>query len=157
MPVGCATSLFKGDQVATSAADADGREPVWNFRAAQIRVYPSSRFKLREGAAVLDLRLELTDDMGDAVKAVGQAQVELYQGGEPNRPSLDRKLYVWQIPLRTLTHQRMHWDSITRAYVFQLVLDEIPQRSRYATVVVNLTLEDGRRLNTRQVIAVDVE
>jgi|GEM_PF-1220847 len=147
---------FKGNAVDPSGSmtsTASG-EPVWQLQAVTMRVYPSSRFRIDSGQAILDARIELRDGMEDPVKSVGKFQFNLYEGGKPNQPSTDKKLYAWQVPLLTLTDQRRHWDAITRTYTFRLKLDAPIDPEHYTSLVVWFTANDGRRLETSAVLTV---
>lgn len=120
---------FKGGK----AAAPNGPDTAGWFRVepATMRVLPSSR--LGHGAVagpVLDAHVELTDAMGDAVKAAGDVRFELYDarnaGGGP-------RLYAWDVSLRTPEEQKRFYDPITRGYHFRLKLDAgvpLPERAR---------------------------
>ena len=51
---------------------------VWKIGPVRMRVYPSTRFIEGKDDAMLEARVELFDEMGDAVKGVGEFRIELF-------------------------------------------------------------------------------
>jgi hypothetical protein len=91
-----------------------------------MRVYPASRFVADQQSQriVLEARIELLDDMGDAIKGVGTFQFELLGTPGQGRTLLDRGLYTWEVPVLNLEQQHLRYDKITRTYLFRLKMDE---------------------------------
>lgn len=115
---GCA---FKGG---AGSAEAGRTAGVWEPTALAVRVHQSTRFVAASNErATLHARVELVDAMGDSLKAAGQFRLELFASDEMGR-TVGRRLYQWQIDISTLEAQREHYDSVTRAYLFRLRLDD---------------------------------
>ena len=115
-----------------------------------MRVYPSTRFVRGSEQGILEARIEFFDEMGDSVKAVGKVHLELYATRRRDRPSVDRRLYAWEVSLLTLVKQRRYYDPITRTYMFQLSLDSLSVAREDTTLRVSFVLPDGRRLEDQK-------
>ena len=102
------------------------RPDVWRPQPVRIRVYPSSRFNTDSDnqTVVLEARIELLDDMDDAIKGVGQFHFELLGDPGRGRTALDRRLYSWDVAVFTLEQQTRRYDKVTRTYLFRLKVDE---------------------------------
>jgi len=134
---------FKGAGV-DAAGGAAGE--VWRPRAESLRVYPSTRFVEQGGQTLLEARIELLDQMGDAIKSAGTARFDLFASDESGR-ALGQRLYEWRIALDTLQDQRNHFDSVTRTYRFRLRLDtEAPTEEPTVLRVTFQRAADGKRL-----------
>lgn len=119
---------------------------VWRAEPVAMRVYPSSRFATDDdGAALLEARIELLDEMGHSVKGAGVFHVELWSEGKALASGGER-LYAWDVPLLTLADQRRHYDPVTRAYLFRLSLDEAGVPRRPTVLRVLFTPVDRLRL-----------
>jgi len=137
----------------STRADAGPREDssdVWRPRPTTLRIFPSSRFVTAESETgahpVLEARVELTDAMGDAIKAPGRFRLDVH-GASPSRdPIAGPRLYTWDVPVRTLAQQRTHYDSVTGSYLFRLKLYEPQTARRGAGLRVVFTPADGSRL-----------
>ena len=90
---GCRT---KGGEPADAAAEV----AVWRPRPVSIRVYPSTRLVVQDGEAILEARVELSDEMGDPIKAPGEFRLELYSD------ETKQQLYAWRVRVLTLDEQR---------------------------------------------------
>ena len=72
------------------------------------------------GVKGLEVRLEVLDAYEDQIKAYGDFRFELYRL-KPN--SLDKRGELvdnWPVSLRDPDANSLHWDRITRTYVFKL-------------------------------------
>ncbi len=122
----------------------------WKIEPIDMRVYPSTRFVRGPEQGVLEVRIELFDEMGDSVKAVGRIHIELYATRRRDRPSLDRRLYAWEASLLTLEKQLRYYDPITRTYMFPLSLDSLSVARDATMLRVTFVLPDGRRLEAQR-------
>lgn len=134
---------FKGGEAAGSG---EAMAEFWRPEPASLRVYPSTRYAEAATGVVLEARIELRDEMGDAVKAAGRVGLELVAADEA-ASALDRRLYRWDVTMRTLADQRDHFDSVTRTYVFRLELDEAAAEKPAVLRVTFTRASDGRRLS----------
>lgn len=93
----------------------------WTIRPAQMRFYPTTRFTLPHAPCELDLRVELLDELGDPIKAVGDWRIELYDSLNAAGVALSS----WEIPMRTREQNLQHYDRITRSYHLRLKVDRM--------------------------------
>ena len=141
---------FKGDWIG-GAPGVDAPAEHWRIEPVQIRIYPTTRFTTRQGSTVLKARVELFDEMGDSVKAVGRFQFGLYRDGDQGDGSLAKRLYTWHVSTLTLDDQRQFYESVSRTYLFVLDLGQWkPQPS--AALRVTFTFPHGARLETTAVL-----
>lgn len=133
-----------------------GDKQPWQPRPVRFRVFPTTRFVSEGGSALLELRLEFFDEAGDSIKAVGDIRVDLFAsrpgGGEADT---GRRLYVWNISLRTLEENQSAYDVFSRGYLFRLRLDEMPGLREPMVLVASLLPPEGRRLEARAMIGAD--
>lgn len=118
---------FKGEAAGTAASA--GRQEQhrgaedWYPQPTTLRIYPGTRFVLRQGQPQLEARVELLDAMGDPIKHPGSFQFELYAVAEEASSRLGPKLYQWNVAVRTQQEHRESYDGIIRGYAFRLRLD----------------------------------
>ncbi|MEX0654513.1 MAG: hypothetical protein WD534_04885 [Phycisphaeraceae bacterium] len=126
---------------------------IWQPRAELLRVHPSTRFVAdADQRATLQARVELLDAMNDSIKATGEYRLELLASDEMGR-NVGRRLYQWQVDARTLEQQRSYYDSVTRAYLFRLRLDQpSPPDQPMLLRVTFVPAERGARLEGSTVI-----
>ncbi len=137
---------FKGQGTAVTA---QGDSTSWSPQVSSLRVYPSTRFVREQGGNVLNARIELLDQMGDSMKASGTARFDLFASDESGA-ALGQRLYHWDVALHTLEDQRLHFDEVTRAYLFRLQLDDQATVTRPTMLRVTFTRgSDGKRLQTQ--------
>jgi len=138
---------------ATASQPGQNNPPdVWRPRAAQIRIYPSTRFVTQNGKALLAADVEPVDAMGDPIKIVGRLRCELFAatGGGGDNVSPGRRLYSWDVNLFTLADQRKYYDPVTRGYLLRLELDS-PAVAKQSTLLrVTLVPLTGHRLQTQR-------
>lgn len=128
---------------------------VWKIEPVRIRIYPSTRFVQDGHQHVLEARVELIDEMGDPLKSVGQFRLELFARGKANSPGLGQRLYVWDVSALTLAEQRLYYDSITRAYLFRLKIDDENTAKRDTLLHISYQSLDGKRLETQSSLPID--
>ncbi len=124
----------------------------WVAAPVRARVYPSTRFVREEGAAVLEARIELLDEMGDSIKGVGNWHFELYAGDHRRDGMVAQRLYAWDVPMMLLDEQRLYYDRITRAYLFRLKMDNVAPSRRVTTFYATLVQPDGTRIEAKQLL-----
>ena len=124
-------------------------QEVWHSRPQHMRVYPSTRFVLDGSESVLEARIELTDEMGDPVKGTGRFRLELFTHSQAGHTGMGRRLYSWDVSVLTLADQRLHYDAITRAYLFRLRLDETQTAASHTVLQVTLMASEGWRLESQ--------
>jgi hypothetical protein len=113
------------------------------FAPVKMRLHPLSRFQ----NATIEARLEFTDQFNDVGKGVGTAAFELFSYN-PILPSHEgTSLATWQMDFSTPAANRLHWDAITRTYLFILPLegDNASHAGKY-TLVAYFTLANGEKL-----------
>jgi len=119
---------------------------AWWPRPVAVQVFPSTRF-VREGQdIILEARVQLTDELGDSIKAPCEFYFDLFAG--PVGESAPRRLYSWQINVWTIEDQVEFFDPVTRAYLFRLRVTDISQVRDVAQLSVVVLPEGGERLNT---------
>ncbi|MBI1373900.1 MAG: hypothetical protein GC159_14350 [Phycisphaera sp.] len=138
---------FKGSQ---SRPTGEAPKPgEWPFRPIAMRVHPFTSLTIDEttGQAVLEVRIELLDQLGDVAKGVGDFRFELYQSEmTASRVGQETQLQVWEAPMSTLEQNRMHWDAITRTYSFRLHVTHPPMGDKKYKLTVQFNDADGNRL-----------
>ncbi len=153
---GCA---WKGgrERQAESPAGSNGVS-VWRLVPWSMRVYPSTRFTVQDtGWAILEARIELTDEMGDSVKGIGRFRLELFSRGPAGSADTGQRLYSWNVATTSLADQRRYYDPITRAYLFRLKLDETDTFKRDSLLKVLFTASDGSRLEAQAPLPINAK
>ena len=125
---------------------------AWQPEPVSMRVYPSTRFVAGGTEPYLLVRIELTDEMGDSIKAAGKMHLELRRTTGAAAAVARDRLYAWDVPLHTLEDQQRHYDRVTRTYQFRLRLDEPITSQRDTSLFVVLSPTDGRRLEASAVL-----
>ena len=141
-----------------AAVTADPPQPVsklkdiWVLKPAVMRVYPTTRFLHKDNRSVLDAKIELIDEMGDSIKAVGRFRLELIDQPRAGRSAIGKRLYEWDIPVETLDQQKRHYDRITRTYRFHLFLDELLTGSKSILLRVSFITPTQEHLGIESVV-----
>lgn len=123
------------------AAAADVRWPYW---PTAMRIHPLSRLLARadDAGPLIETRVEFTDRDGVTCRAIGEMQIELLpsrSGGEP---------LAWTVDLTVPATNAMHFDVITRTYLFKLGLE--PQdMTGTRTLQVSFFGSEGREFGDR--------
>jgi len=127
----------------------EGVQPEWPFWSNSMRVHPASRLVLDQatGQAYLEARMEFMDVLGHTSKAVGVMRFDLVVAGLPSNVS--NPVLSWELPMRTLDENALHYDDVTRTYRFRLSMGEW---SSSPDVTLTATFEsiDGRRFDASQ-------
>ncbi|GAB4111207.1 MAG: hypothetical protein Kow00105_19870 [Phycisphaeraceae bacterium] len=124
----------------------------WQPTPKSVRVYPSTRFVKEAGNAVLEARFELNDEMGDPIKAAGTFRVELYSVDESAGHTPVQILYEWEATVLTLEEQRLHYDPITRGYLFRLRVENLKAARQPTLLRVTFIPASGGRLESEALI-----
>jgi hypothetical protein len=140
-----------------SAADAsrvipgtgEGVDPEWPFWPRDMRVHPASRLVLdpSTGQAFIEARIEFRDAIGHTSKAVGVMKFDLIVAGLPSE--LTNPVLSWQLPMTSLEENELHYDDVTRTYLYRLNLGEWSS-SPDVTLIGAFESIDGRRFDATQ-------
>ncbi len=105
-----------------SSAIINARWPFWPER---MRLHPLTHLTVdyETGEPILEARLEFRDQIGDMVKAVGQARFDLHD--RDPRLGVTRTLESWEQDIRDTEVNGRHYDELTQTYVFRLQLHNI--------------------------------
>jgi len=143
-----------GAGAAPAQSAAGGQREAWAPRPEAVRIYPSTRFVMKrhevtdELVPILEARIELFDAMGDSIKASGTARFALHAMVGRDSTQEGRLLYEWEQTLSTLKDHQLHYDPITRGYVFDLGIDDVELVRRPTLLKVVFQPIDGARLRT---------
>ncbi len=121
----------------------------WRAEPVVMRIFPSGGLREQNGQWQLDVRLELLDAMGDAVKASGQYRFELISNFRLGEAAGGNNLAVWDVPVMQLEQHRKRYDPITRTYEFMLNLEAVPPMGEPMLVTVTFVPVQGSRLSSR--------
>lgn len=137
-PALCAAALFIGcarsqgpaetsgfDQPAAPSPSSAVINARWPFWPVRMRLHPLTRLTTDQetGEPIIEARLEFRDQVGDMVKSVGQARFDLHD--RDPRLGVTRTLESWELDLRDIDVNRVHYDDLTQTYVFRLQLNGI--------------------------------
>lgn len=98
-------------------------KPIDMLLPVEVRIHPftgTRTFDEAGGVKGIEVRVEAVNGFGDSTAAFGEFAFELYafKSGDPD-PKGDL-IYNWQQSLLDAKQNRVHWDPITRTYVFRL-------------------------------------
>lgn len=91
------------------------------FAPDAIRIHPLSHATKSEHGAAIICHLEVTDRWGDAVKALGTLQVQLYRPRAGLDAGTAEQILRWDIPLDDERYNAAVYDPATRTYRIELV------------------------------------
>jgi hypothetical protein len=111
------------------------------FTPVKMRLHPLSRIL----NSTVEARLEFTDQFGDVGKAVGSASFQLFTYNAFFPSHEGTSIATWQMGLATPAENRLHWDAITRTYLFMLPLQGDNHAGKY-TLVTHFALATGQTL-----------
>jgi hypothetical protein len=94
----------------------------WPFWPTAMRLHPLTLVSRddKAGEDLIEARVEFVDSVGDTAKAVAQFRFELHEEGAAAHDA--EPLFVWAVDLRDLRANALHFDSITRTYLFRLAV-----------------------------------
>jgi len=96
--------------------------------------------------------VEIQDPLGDPIKAAGRIIFELYafrpQSPDPRGARL---VNPWEGRLDSMEDQRLRWNRVNRAYIFQLAWAQIDPSQSYV-LTASLELSGGGRFVDRTIL-----
>ncbi len=84
------------------------------FSATSITISVLSQVDHRNSPPSVDVRIECRDQLGDLCKAVGTLRMKL-TGALASQTE-----YTFEVPLTTLTEQKLRWENVTSTYIARL-------------------------------------
>ncbi|MHC5001758.1 MAG: hypothetical protein ACYTJ0_01405 [Planctomycetota bacterium] len=110
-----------GCRTASSPAPSPTTGSEWPFWPTAMRIHPLTRLVTagEAGGPLVEVRVEFVDRDGITTRAFGEVQIELLPSAR--RPS---EPLAWRVHLDDLATNAMHFDDITRTYLFKLGLEE---------------------------------
>ena len=141
---------FKMDEEPIKKETVALTNKYWIPKPVAVRIYPSTRFTVKENKPILEARVELFDEMGDSIKAAGWVSCELLEDIGPVGNGAGTQLYIWDVDLTSIHAQRLYYDPISRGYLLQLLLDENKISKKGAILKVVYTTAEGKRLIDQQ-------
>jgi hypothetical protein len=127
-----------------------GSDASWPFWPQRMRIHPLTRITVDPTSEdlVIELRLEFTDRDEVTTRAVGQAYLALFL--DPADIPLS-PVQKWEIDLQSLDANRVHFDLVTRTYLFKLRV-EPPTLPEQGIVRAFFASADGREFEDRLVM-----
>ena len=125
---------------------------AWQFSPVSMRIYPSTRFDIDQN--LLEAQIEFFDQMNDSIKAIGHLRLGLFKPGRTGADSVGRLMYTWDVAMLTLEDQRSHYNTITKAYSFQLKVDHFPRKLNRTVLHAAFRGRDGTRLEVTEPVPV---
>ncbi len=111
-----------GDQARnTSTTTVSARWPFWPVR---MRIHPltAQTIDRRSGDLFIDARIEFFDQFGHTVKGIAQFRFELHDHDPGEGPA--RAIKEWNVDLRDMDANAVHYDTVTKTYLCRLGLEE---------------------------------
>lgn len=87
----------------------------------------------------LEVRIEALDAYQDTSKAFGKLRFELYAFRSMSSDPKGNRIEAWEEDITSAKNNLVHWDPITRSYVFKLRLNESIQAGK--ELVLTATFE----------------
>jgi len=141
-----------GTKGETSGPQQQVPEPVNLLLPESVSIHPFTgrTFAENGGISGIDVRIETLDHYGDPTKAFGEFRFELY-GFVPNR--LDpkgKRIASWEESLLDPGTNLLHWDKITRMYIFKLQWAEPIAVDRRVVLVATFDSPFTDRMSTER-------
>ena len=100
-------------------------EPLNLLLPKRMRIHPFSDVTVApDGTWRIEVRIEAVDAFGDATKMFGEFRFEAYALKPVSTELKGRLMETWDASIMTGKANLVHWDSITRTYVFKLDWDK---------------------------------
>jgi len=100
-------------------------EPLGLLLPKRMRIHPfSDVIPRRGGGRQVEVRIEAFDAFGDATKMFGEFRFELYALKPRSSDQRGRLIDTWDVSIMAGETNLVHWDGITRTYVFKLDWDK---------------------------------
>ncbi len=109
MPANAAVVIAPPARTAAVALPAE-----LTFSATSLTISVLSQVDHRNSPPSVDVRIECRDQLGDLCKAVGTLRMRL-TGALASQTE-----YTFEVPLNTLTEQRLRWENVTSTYIARL-------------------------------------
>ncbi len=144
-----------GPGASTTPSDGQGTMATgdstgaWQPQPVVMRVFPGGGLRQQNGQWQLEVRLELLDAMGDAVKASGEYRFELLSRFRLGEAAGGDRLAEWEVAVLSLEQHRKRYDPITRTYEFTLNLEAVPPVDEPMLMTVIFAPVQGNRLSGR--------
>jgi len=119
-----ALTLLPGCPVAPPAGEVPVPDPLNLLLPKRIRIHPFSDVIVGpDGVKQVEVRIEAIDSFGDATKMFGEFRFELYTVKPMSIDPKGRLIETWDVSIMDGRTNLLHWDGITRTYVFKLDWD----------------------------------
>lgn len=106
-------------------------EPLNLLLPKRVRIHPFSDVtRAPKGALRIEVRIEAVDAFGDATKMFGKFRFEVYALKPRSLDERARLLETWDVSVMGGQENILHWDGITRTYVFKLDWSHPPGRGQ---------------------------
>ncbi len=121
----------------------------WPFVPISFRIHPLTRFTdtASTNKRVIESRIEFYDSQGHNTKGLGTIRFELYARDDLGSGSTRvGRLAMWEPTISAIEANTLHYDDITRTYLFLLEID--PDISLPATGILMCTviMNDDKRI-----------
>lgn len=130
-------------QGSTQTFDTNEQDVDWPFWPASMRIHPLTRVLANDEQIIIEARIEFSDAHGSTTRCKGQLRLLLI---ETAGASEGQVLEEWNNDLREIDNNVLHFDDITRTYLFRLRLDPA-NYSRTAELHAQFLSADNRRLS----------
>lgn len=147
--IGTTGCYFKGDGVGRVERAAEPADGTWRVEPLTLRVHPTTRIDADHRPALLNVRIEMFDAMGDPVKGAGRFDFTLLDAGRSDHRTTPQRVAIWRANVLDLDAQRRYHESVSRTYLFPLALRVPVARVRDAIIEVTFTAPGRPRLHTR--------
>ena len=147
---GCASS-GSGDGSAIITDTGPSTPPIdmldarWPYWPDAMRIHPltmASRDR-ETNEPILEARVEMTDRFGDTTKCVAQFQFELHDGAPASQNTTPMR--EWSVDARDPERNRVHFDKVTRTYLFRLSLADLSTPTDEFHLRVRVLSVNGRK------------
>jgi hypothetical protein len=133
------------------------RTAYWacGFGPEQIRLQPSftkvleTKADASNGGGLIEAYIELRDQFGDPIKALGKFRVEMFKYRPAFSDPRGQRFPeggIQEIDLSGISENQRSWDSITRSYHLSLPMPKMSSEMRQFVLQVTFTGEPERRL-----------
>lgn len=137
----------------TADSFRDTGTEAWRPSAVAIRIHPATQYRMLNETPVLEVRIELTDTMGDPIKASASYRFDLALEGVSD---IDSRFYQWDERVMTEADHRERYDAVTRSYVFPLTLGNFDAAEHPTRLSARVELANGEVLEaSAPVVAAD--
>lgn len=104
----------------SQAFDESDDDPDWPFWPTSMRIHPLTRVLNVDDRYIIEARVEFSDEYGSTTRCVGQLRLLLVETANDREGQI---IEEWNNDLREVTANALHFDDITRTYLFRLELN----------------------------------